>query len=412
MATTGKFRTFLRVSQMCFHFRLPTASSLYYSKAVILNHVSFIQPNLTRSLVKNQGTTHVQDFVHPYDRMIFVGKLSPSTTQKLVEDYFSQFGEVEHVYLTASKKRYELRSCAFVRFKEMSSLDKISFDPYHKHVIDARSVVVQKYKATDPEKIQVCDVPVEFDEAHLRDHFSQFGTVEEVQFVSNNPLVSRESYCFIKFTSPSAAVKALALGSHQIGEHVVEVKIYTAKNKNFIRGKVVLEGIPENVAVEDLRDYFSKFGPLAFIDLAYYHSRGKQRGDAFLVFSDDKTVELVAEKNGIHLINGQEVHVKRATSNHVTKGRDLKIFVDRIPATVSEPQVRRYFQSFGNATVLKKWKGEDNLLSYIIMFQMINEVDRVLAHVHTLGGEKLIVKRTGWTAKPQDTQLMDMLSLL
>lgn len=56
---------------------------------------------------------------------------------------------------------------------------------------------------------------------------------------------------------------------------MVEVKIYTVKNKNFIRGKVVLEGILENVVVEDLRDYFSKFGLLVFIDLVYYYSRGK-----------------------------------------------------------------------------------------------------------------------------------------
>lgn len=131
-------------------------------------------------------------------------------------------------------------------------------------------------------------------------------------------------------------MKVLVLGFYQIGEYVVEVKIYTVKNKNFIRGKVVLEGILENVVVEDLRDYFSKFGLLVFIDLAYYYSRGKRRGDVFFVFFDDKTVELVVEKNGIYFINGQEVYVKRVILSYVIKGRDFKIFVDRILAIVLE----------------------------------------------------------------------------
>lgn len=96
------------------------------------------------------------------------------------------------------------------------------------------------------------------------------------------------------------------------------------KNKNFIRGKVVLEGILENVVVEDLRDYFSKFGLLVFIDLAYYYSRGKQRGDVFFVFFDDKTVELVVEKNGIYFINGQEVYVKRVYRIMLLKDEILK----------------------------------------------------------------------------------------
>lgn len=416
-----RFRFYI-VRQLCFNFRLRKIYSLYPIKARVSKCASFQKSNLTRSFFQSPKVQVVHDgniaansdeFVHPYDRTVFVGKLSPSTTQKLVEDYFSQFGEVEKVYVKASKKRYELRSCAFVQFRDASSLEKIFRDPSQKHVIDARRIAVQKYKAIDSMKIQVRSVPVELEETRLVDYFSQFGTVNEVQFISSNPLVSRESYCFVKFTSASAAVKALAWPSHHIGQHTLEVKVCTSKDKNYIRGKVVIESVPEDVTVEALRDYFAKFGSLTFIDLAFYYSKGKQRNCAFLKFSDDETVNLVAGKNGIHFIKGHEVLVKRASSAHVTEGRDLKIFVDRIPPRVSDQQVRRYFQSFGDATVLKRWKGEDDFLSCIVMFKATAEVDRVMRHhMHVLGGEQLIVKRTGWTTKLHHDQLKKILLLL
>ncbi|XP_029211366.2 RNA-binding protein 34-like [Acropora millepora] len=407
---------FYRVSQLCFNYRLRKIYSLYPVEARVSKYASFQKSNQSPKVqVAHDGNiaANSDEIVHPYDRTVFVGKLSPSSTQKLVENYFSQFGVVEKVYLKASKKRYELHSCAFVQFRDASSLERIFRDPCEKHIIDARRIAVKKYKAIDSMKIQVCNVPLELEETQLVDYFSQFGTVNEVQFISNNPLVSRESYCFIKFTSASAAVKALAWPSHHIGQHTVEVKVYTAKEKNYIKGKVVIQSVPEDVTVEALRDYFGKFGSLKFIDFAFYHSKGKQRNCAFLKFSDDETVNLVAGKNGIHFVKDQKVLVKRSSSAHVTEGRDLKIFVDRIPPKVSEKQLRRYFQSFGDATVGKRWKGEDDFLSCIIMFKATAEIDRVMGHhMHVLGGEQLIVKRTGWTAKLHHDQLKKMILLL
>lgn len=424
LAVSKSSRKFLSVARVCFASRLPKTTFSFHFDAKVLNRGSFFKPNFTRALFQSNRvfaeepdrSGETPAFVHPHARTIFVGKLCPSTTQKSVEDYFCQFGVLEEVYLKVSTKKYDLRSCAFVQFKDLSSLEKI-FDPNLKHVIDSRNIHLEKYKALDSRKIYVSNVPLEFDESELKEHFSQFGNVDMVQFVSRNPLVGRESYCFVEFTNPSAVIKALALPLQQIGQHTVEVKKYYAKHKNYIKGKVIIEVMPDNMTVEGLRDYFSKFGELAYIDLTFYQKIGKGREIAFLSFSDDKTVEKVAERNGRHTLNNQEVVVKRASSNHITKDRDLKIFVDRIPAAVSKDLVRNYFKAFGNATLLTKWTSEDHIQSYIVMFSHVDEVDRVLAHCgHTLGGEKLIVKKIGWTAKPpkkkKETDLKELLSLL
>ena len=412
-------RIFLTVAQVCFPSRPPRTAFSFHFHAKVLNRGSVFKPTFTRPLFQSNRVFAEEEcsgdtpaFVHPHLRTIFVGKLSPSTTQKSVEDYFNQFGALEEVHLKASTKKYNLRSCAFVQFKDMSSLEKV-FDPNRKHVIDSRNINVEKCKAFDSRKICVSNVPLELNESELKEHFSQFGNVNMVKFVSKNPLVDRESYCFVEFTTSSAVLKALVLPSQQIGQYTVEVKKYYARYRNYIKGKAIIEVVPGNVTVEDLRDYFSKFGQLEYVDLVFYHKKGRQGEIAFLSFSDDKTVEKVAERNGKHILNNQEMFVKRASSNRIIQDRDLKVSVDGIPATVSEELVRNYFKTFGNATLLTKWTSEDQIQSYIVMFCTVAEVDRVLAHSrHTMGGEKLIVKKIGWTAKPQEMDVKKLLSLL
>ena len=149
-----RFR-FYRVSQLCFNYRLRKIYSLYPVEARVSKYASFQKSNQSPKVqVAHDGNiaANSDEIVHPYDRTVFVGKLSPSSTQKLVENYFSQFGEVEKVYLKASKKRYELHSCAFVQFRDASSLERIFRDPCEKHMIDARRIAVKKYKAIDSMK--------------------------------------------------------------------------------------------------------------------------------------------------------------------------------------------------------------------------------------------------------------------
>lgn len=391
-----------------------------YTKAS--KHRPFIKSEFTRSFSLSKRVfadhenstvaTGLVNFVHPQERTIFVGNLDPSSTEKSVEDYFSLFGVVERVTLKASTKKYNLASYAFVQFKDLSSVDKI-FSSKKKHVIDLRNVNVKKYKSSDPRKICVSYIPLELNASHLKEHFSQFGTVDSVEFVANNPLVEREGYCFVEFATSSAVLKALESPLQQIGEYSVEVKEFTARNKSYIKGKAIINEIPDNMTVEILREHFSQFGDLSFVDLVFYHSNGKRRDFAFLGFSDDQTVEKVTGKNGRHVINSQEIIVKRALSDSKNQDRDLKLFVDNIPITATEDQVSIYFKAFGNATLLTQWKREEHIQSCIAMFRTVAEVDRVLAQPsHAFRGEKLIVKRIGWTAPPQDTQLKELLSIL
>ena len=405
--------TFSRV----FTPKLLKAALSFHSFRNIFENRTFIKPKFTASfsqspkiLAEHEDRRDLVNFVHPQDRTIFVGKLHPSSTVQSVEDYFSQFGVVEKVYLKVSAKKYTALPCAFVQFNDVSSLKKVLSQ---KHVIDTRNVNVVKCKNFQSRKICVGNVPLELNESQLKDHFSQVGAVDGVEFVCSNPFVPRESYCFVEFKTSSAVLRALESPQQQIGKYVVDVKTCTARNRSYIKGKAIIDVVPDTLTVEVLKDYFSKFGDLTFVDLVFHHGKNRQRDLAFLGFSDDNSVENIAGKNGRHIINDQEIVVRRASSHYKTQDRELKVFVDKIPSTVTEEQISHYFKAFGNATLVTKQSSEKDLRRCIVMFRTVTEVDRVTGHpTHALGGENIVIKRIGWTAQSKDSQLKELLAIL
>ena len=139
---------------------------------------------------------------------IIVLQLSFGSTEETVQEYFSQFGEIEKLDL----KRYpdgSSRGFAFIIFKTEDTLAKVLAE--QEHSIDNRKVTVEKAK-TRSEKMQtnkifIGKLPSELTEENLRDYFSTFGEIEEIQFVFNKQTRERKSFCFIQFKSSEAVEK-------------------------------------------------------------------------------------------------------------------------------------------------------------------------------------------------------------
>lgn len=139
---------------------------------------------------------------------IIVLQLSFSSTEETVHEYFSKFGEIEKLDL----KRYpdgSSRGFAFIVFKAEEALSKVLGE--QEHTIDNRRVTVEKAR-TRSEKMQTSKIfigklPSELTEEHLRNYFSTFGEIEEIQFVFNKQTNERKSFCFIQFKSSDAVEK-------------------------------------------------------------------------------------------------------------------------------------------------------------------------------------------------------------
>lgn len=139
---------------------------------------------------------------------IIVLQLSFGSTEETVHEYFSKFGEIEKLDL----KRYPdgtSRGFAFIIFKTEDTLAHVLGE--QDHSIDNRRVTVEKAR-TRSEKMQtnkifIGKLPSELTEEHLRDYFSEFGEIEEIQFVFNKQTRERKSFCFIQFKFSDAVEK-------------------------------------------------------------------------------------------------------------------------------------------------------------------------------------------------------------
>ena len=139
---------------------------------------------------------------------IIVLQLSFGSTEETVHEYFSKFGEIEKLDL----KRYPdgtSRGFAFIIFKTEDALTKVLGE--QDHAIDNRRVTVEKAR-TRSEKMQtnkifIGKLPAELTEEHLRNYFTTFGEIEEIQFVFNKQTRERKSFCFIQFKSSDAVEK-------------------------------------------------------------------------------------------------------------------------------------------------------------------------------------------------------------
>lgn len=340
---------------------------------------------------------------HPEDRTVFVGKLSPQSTEKSLEEYFSQFGVVKQVALMPSKSVKKIWPHAFVEFRDVSSVRKVLSE---NHTIHTRSVSIERLNVFDrprSKKICVRNIPSESNEGLLKEHFSQFGEVVGVEFVHNKPEVEKERYCFVEFMTLSGVVRALESPKQTIGHSVVEVKKFTARTKRtYIRGRAIIEVVPEGLKVEHLKNYFKKFGKLAFVDLIFYrgHNEQRNRDIAFLGFFDHEAVETIVKETGRHIIKGKEVLVNRSTSEKGNKDRHVKVFVDEIPGVITRRDLSLYFKEFGDVigVSMRRWGGSKNLQSAMLTFRDTTSIDGIMARSkHAIDGKEIIVRRIGWS---------------
>ena len=192
---------------------------------------------------------------------IIVLQLSFQSSENTVEEYFTQFGDIENLDL----KRYPdgaSRGFAFIVFKSEESVPKTL--EVLEHIIDGRRVTVEKAR-TRSEKMQtnkifIGKLPSELTDANLREYFGDFGEVAEIQFVYDKQTNERRGYCFIEFNS-NTAVERITKGKippesakHRINEFEIDVKKKFDDNHPIQRKIKAIERQKKNM------DYYSSYG--------------------------------------------------------------------------------------------------------------------------------------------------------
>ncbi|KAL4196666.1 hypothetical protein AMTRI_Chr04g247350 [Amborella trichopoda] len=172
-----------------------------------------------------------------------------------------------------------------------------------------------------------------------------------------------------------------------------------------MENKLVVLGIPWDVDTEGLRDYMSKFGELEDAIVMKERSTGRSRGFGYVTFASAEDAKKVLETQ--HILGSRMLEVKVATPREEMRAPSKKItriFVARIPHSVTEAMFREYFETYGEITDLympkdQTTKGHRGI--GFVTYENSESVDTLMAETHELGGSTIVVDR----ATPKEDEI-------
>ncbi|XP_011257680.1 RNA-binding protein squid isoform X1 [Camponotus floridanus] len=165
------------------------------------------------------------------DRKLFVGGLSWETTDKELREHFSTYGDIESINVKTDPNTGRSRGFAFIVFAKAESLDKIM--GAGDHVINNKKVDPKKAKARHG-KIFVGGLSTELSDDDIKNFFSQFGTIVEVEMPFDKTKNQRKGFCFITFESEQVVNELLKTSKQTINGKEVDVKKATPKPDGMI----------------------------------------------------------------------------------------------------------------------------------------------------------------------------------
>ncbi|XP_034936770.1 RNA-binding protein squid isoform X3 [Chelonus insularis] len=160
------------------------------------------------------------------DRKLFVGGLSWETTDKELRDHFGAYGDIESINVKTDPNTGRSRGFAFIVFSKAESLDKIM--AAGEHVINGKKVDPKKAKARHG-KIFVGGLSTELSDDDIKNFFSKFGSIVDVEMPFDKTKSQRKGFCFITFESEQVVNELLKTPKQTINGKEVDVKKATPK---------------------------------------------------------------------------------------------------------------------------------------------------------------------------------------
>ncbi|KAH1223769.1 Heterogeneous nuclear ribonucleoprotein 1 [Glycine soja] len=174
--------------------------------------------------------------------------------------------------------------------------------------------------------------------------------------------------------------------------------------------KLVVLGIPWDVDTEGLREYMSKFGELEDCIVMKERSTGRSRGFGYVTFASvDDAKEVLSSE---HIIGNRTLEVKVATPKEEMRApvkKVTRIFVARIPQSVTEATFRSHFEKYGEITDLYMPKDQGSKMHRgigFITFASADSVENLMSETHELGGSAVVVDRATPKARDDDFKPM------
>jgi len=160
------------------------------------------------------------------DRKLFVGGLPQDAKDTDIKEHFGQFGAIEGVNLKTDASTGRSRGFAFVVFETVEGVEKAVAAASHN--IKGKDVAVKKAQAKQG-KVYVGKLKADLTDEQIKEFFSQYGTIAQVEQPFDKVKNERKNFCFITFDKEETAKKLLKEGSVSINGSELEIKKVTPK---------------------------------------------------------------------------------------------------------------------------------------------------------------------------------------
>lgn len=177
--------------------------------------------------------------------------------------------------------------------------------------------------------------------------------------------------------------------------------------------KIVVLGVPWQTEDATLLSHFSEFGTVEDAQIMRERYTGKSRGFGFVTFTT--TAEAQHATTAEHVIDGRRCEAKFALpEGKVGSARTTRIFIARIPSSVSDIQFRGYFQQFGavqDAYMPKDPSKQGHRGIGFVTYASPDSVEHVMTGTHVLNGNEVAIDRATPKERTQGAMLPGRLSM-
>ncbi|XP_076327008.1 heterogeneous nuclear ribonucleoprotein A/B-like isoform X2 [Tachypleus tridentatus] len=166
-----------------------------------------------------------------------------------------------------------------------------------------------KGKSEDDRKLFIGGVSWETRTNDLKDYFSRYGEVVDVNIKIDPNTGNCRGFAFVTFASQESVDAVIKDGTHTVKGKQIDPK--KAKSKPGAK-KIFVGGLDPNMPASDIKAYFKKFGKVETVELPVDKVKNQRRQFAFVTFETEEAVNEVI-KQPKQMIGSKECDIKKAT---------------------------------------------------------------------------------------------------
>ncbi|KAI1710383.1 RNA recognition motif domain-containing protein [Ditylenchus destructor] len=320
--------------------------------------------------VDNQVVTVKQADSRRREFTLFIGKLSPKTTDESLRKHFSKYGRLIQSEVKIDRQTGQSRGFGYIGFESQEELDSALKD--QPHVVDGVEVEIN-YRTTELDLV-VDSLPRNISEESLKkllwDLFSRYGQVRDCMFIKNS---AGTTTAFVALSSKDEA--ELASKDRPFIDYK-NVSVQMSGNKDLDdKYKIFVGGLLKRTSGATLHHHFSKFGDIFECHIVR-NDDNLSRGFGYVTYKSQDSLDRALNSQP-HSIDSQVVTVEHTPPRR----RELTLHIGNLSPKTTDETLRKHFSKYGQLTQcnvkIDRQTGQSRGFGYV-GFASQEELDRAL----------------------------------